>query len=135
MQRKFKKLVGQAVTIRTNKGVHVGIVEKASAKGVVLRQIPMRSDDRLDAEHVFFGGGFLPYGGMLGLGGVGLGVGVGAFAGAAAGVGIGGGLGGGFGGGFGGGLGYGAGIGAGVGGGYGLGYGGGLGFGPRRLFW
>lgn len=88
MQKQFDKLIGKAVTLYTEEGPQVGIVEKADAKGVTLKPLPKKNRKGLDVEHVFFGGGFYPYRGLYGFGGAGVGVGVGV--GIGAGVGFGG---------------------------------------------
>lgn len=91
MKQQFEKLVGQALTLHTDKGMVVGILQEVTDEGLILKPLPTKDAKGLDVEHVYFGGGFYPwrgfgYGGYpgygfgypgFGYGGLGVGVGVG----------------------------------------------------------
>ncbi|MGZ4135820.1 MAG: hypothetical protein ACXVPC_11720, partial [Tumebacillaceae bacterium] len=90
------KMVGHVVALHTAKGIEVGVLEKVTKDGVTLRKLSQKdTKDMVQAENVYWGGGFYPRRGIYGMGFPGVG----------------------FGGGFGGG--FGAGFGAGFGGGFG----------------
>jgi hypothetical protein len=94
-KQQLDKMVGQVVALHTAKGIEVGVLENVTKDGVTLRK-PSKKDvkDMVQAENVYWGGGYYPYRGMYGMGypgygygypgmgygygaGVGVGVGVG----------------------------------------------------------
>jgi hypothetical protein len=111
MKKQLDKMVGQVIALHTAKGIEVGVLEKVTSEGVILRKLAKKdAKDRVNAENVYFGGGYFPYRGMYGYGypGYGYGGGYGGYGYGGIGAGIG--------------IGVGVGIGAGFGGGYGYGY-------------
>lgn len=77
MKEHLQKQLGKPVALYTQDGVEVGILEEVTDKGVKLRPLPKQNRNGLDVEHVFFGGGFYPWGGIFGGAGIGVGVGAG----------------------------------------------------------